>query len=379
MSLCTSCGVHGCNCYTDQIANGLIKVVTLMEARINGLERGVLMNAVADMDSGPKSAVVIVDMQNDFVPVESAEFYTDSTPTGSKALDDLNRIRKMHRSAWSRGDYSNTEEMKADYVSYGKVIMGVNRLLARRKMDMFVFSKDFHPKDHISFQSNREYWKRNLEDVDENRTHHATEVRHPEHCVQGTWGCGIVKDVRYSPLVVDKILDGSCHYVLKGDIGKYEGYSAFFKGKGVDGMRKPPGIGSEEFRNLSTGLYEKLRENNITRLYLCGVAQNICVCDTARDAAALGFETIFVNDACKPLILPAYNEFIQSPEDTVMYLRQTNGITVCNIDNVSWNSDDKKEDIDNIRKRNIEEGKWLRGLLADIGKCKSSIEKWNGH
>jgi nicotinamidase/pyrazinamidase len=47
-----------------------------------------------------------------------------------------------------------------------------------------------------------------------------------------------------------------------------------------------------------------LRERNLTRLFLCGLAYDFCVRFSAIDGKALGFETIVIEDATRPVNLP---------------------------------------------------------------------------
>jgi nicotinamidase-related amidase/alkylated DNA repair dioxygenase AlkB len=46
-----------------------------------------------------------------------------------------------------------------------------------------------------------------------------------------------------------------------------------------------------------TGLHERLRDAGVSRLVLCGVATNLCVLATARDARGLGYEVEVLSDA----------------------------------------------------------------------------------
>ena len=49
----------------------------------------------------------------------------------------------------------------------------------------------------------------------------------------------------------------------------------------------------------STGLANWLRAAGVTRLFLCGLAFDVCVRYAALDAAKLGFETFVIKDACR--------------------------------------------------------------------------------
>jgi len=51
----------------------------------------------------------------------------------------------------------------------------------------------------------------------------------------------------------------------------------------------------------STGLAEYLRGRQVKKVYLCGLAADICVYYTALDSLGESFETFVVEDATQPL------------------------------------------------------------------------------
>ncbi|WP_433969715.1 isochorismatase family protein [Tunturiibacter gelidiferens] len=61
----------------------------------------------------------------------------------------------------------------------------------------------------------------------------------------------------------------------------------------------------ENDHTTPTGLAGYLRERNLARLFLCGLAYDFCVRYSALDGHALGFETIVVEDATRPVNLGA--------------------------------------------------------------------------
>lgn len=69
--------------------------------------------------------------------------------------------------------------------------------------------------------------------------------------------------------------------------------------KGTD-----PGIDSysglfDNGHRKSTGLGEWLKQNGVTRVYVCGLATDYCVKFTALDSVQFGFKTFLVEDACR--------------------------------------------------------------------------------
>ena len=52
---------------------------------------------------------------------------------------------------------------------------------------------------------------------------------------------------------------------------------------------------------VTTNLQQELQKNNIEHVVLCGVATDICVSTTTREAADRGYKTVVVSDACTTL------------------------------------------------------------------------------
>lgn len=88
----------------------------------------------------------------------------------------------------------------------------------------------------------------------------------PTHCVQGTWGAELHPDLR----VVGPV-------VRKGSSGE-DGYSGFSQRDPVSGQTVP------------TALDELLRGSGVKRIVVTGLAEDVCVKETALDAARLGYD-----------------------------------------------------------------------------------------
>ena len=73
---------------------------------------------------------------------------------------------------------------------------------------------------------------------------------------------------------------------------KIDSYSAFFD----NGHRK------------TTGLAGYLREKEASDLYFCGLAAEVCVAFTLRDALELGFSGTLIEDATRPLDTEDFRE-----------------------------------------------------------------------
>ncbi|WP_213697989.1 nicotinamidase [Acetomicrobium sp.] len=120
--------------------------------------------------------------------------------------------------------------------------------LFEKQGGQIVFSRDWHPDKHMSFKEYGGPW--------------------PVHCVQNTKGAEFHPDLFIPPsaIVVSKATE-----TLK------EAYSAF------DG----------------TGLSETLHEAGIERVFICGLATDVCVKSTALDAIKLGYDTYVIEDASR--------------------------------------------------------------------------------
>jgi len=121
---------------------------------------------------------------------------------------------------------------------------------ARRSGVILIFTEDWHPANHNSFQTNDGKW--------------------PVHCVENTPGAQLMP-----PLCV---ATGDI-VIHKGTAVDGEGYSAFD----------------------STGLEARLRELKIGRVSIAGIATEYCVRATALDANRAGFETILLTDLIRPV------------------------------------------------------------------------------
>jgi len=114
----------------------------------------------------------------------------------------------------------------------------VNGLAGSGRFELVVATRDWHPPDHSSFEAQGGTW--------------------PVHCVQGTEGAEL--DPALDLAAVDVILD-------KGQVSGSDGYSAF------DG----------------TSLSETLAARGVDSLTIVGLATDVCVLNTARDALSDGF------------------------------------------------------------------------------------------
>ena len=151
-----------------------------------------------------------------------------------------------------------------------EVIEVVNYLTAHKHFDLRIFTQDWHPKDHCSFASNH-LGKKVFETVTLNDG--ISQTLWPDHGVQNTDGA------KFHPALVmrcDKIIQ-------KGMNSDIDSYSTFWDNAEAN----------------ATGLFNYLTENDITDVFIMGLATEYCVKFTVMDAVNLGFTTHVVLDGCR--------------------------------------------------------------------------------
>ena len=180
---------------------------------------------------GAKDALLVVDVQNDFCP--------------------------GGRLAVQKGD---------------EVVPLVNDLA--RRFENVVLTQDWHPAGHQSFATSHPGSK----PFDSIKLAYGEQVLWPDHCVQGTDGAALHKDlaVPHAQLVI-----------RKGWRRDVDSYSAFL----------------EADRKSRTGLEGYLDERGVKRVFVCGLATDFCVAWTALDARKLGYKAAVIEDACRAIDL----------------------------------------------------------------------------
>lgn len=148
------------------------------------------------------------------------------------------------------------------------VVPVANRMQAQ--FDLVVATQDWHPPDHGSFAENHE--GRRPGDIIQ--LGGQPQILWPTHCVQNTIGAEILPDLDTTRIA--KVF-------RKGTDRDVDSYSGFFD----NGRRK------------ATGLGEFLHQQEVTRVYVMGLATDYCVKFTALDARSLGFDTVLIEDGCR--------------------------------------------------------------------------------
>lgn len=150
-----------------------------------------------------------------------------------------------------------------------QVVAPIAALLPR--FQTIVATQDWHPPGHASFASSYP----GKQPYDTIQLHGAPQTLWPDHCVQGTAGAALHRDLPLAPVTL---------ILRKGNHAAVDSYSAFRENFGPDGTRGP------------TGLAGWLRERGITRVFVCGLARDFCVAWTAQDAVAAGFQAVLLDD-----------------------------------------------------------------------------------
>lgn len=142
----------------------------------------------------------------------------------------------------------------------------------QQRFEHVVLAQDWHPKGHQSFASSHP-GRRPYDTIE---LAYGAQVLWPDHCVQGTRGAEFHPDLDTTRARL---------IVRKGIYPHIDSYSAF----------------RENDRSTSTGLAGFLRELQITRLFICGIATDFCVKWSALDARAAGFDAVVIEDACRAI------------------------------------------------------------------------------
>jgi len=181
-----------------------------------------------------KKALVLVDLQNDFIP------------GGSLAVRE------------------------------GDAVIPVANAVQKKFGGLILATQDWHPKNHSSFASNHP--GKHPGDVIE--LGELQQVLWPDHCVQGSRGAQF-----------HAVLDRSrvTKVFRKGTDPAIDSYSTFF----------------DNAHRKSTGLGDFLKSEEVTDVYLLGLATDYCVKYSALDSVHLGFNTHVIIDGCRGVELSA--------------------------------------------------------------------------
>jgi nicotinamidase/pyrazinamidase len=149
-----------------------------------------------------------------------------------------------------------------------QVVPVINRLA--KGFSNVVMTQDWHTPSHVSFASSHA-GKKPFETID---LSYGKQVLWPDHCVQGTDGASLSKDLSIPQAEL---------IVRKGYHKDTDSYSAFTEADG----------------KTTTGLAAWLKARELQRLFIAGLATDFCVAWTALDARKAGFDAYVIEDACR--------------------------------------------------------------------------------
>ena len=153
-------------------------------------------------------------------------------------------------------------------VKDGDKVVPVINALAKKFPDV-VLTQDWHTAGHVSFASAHS-GKKPFETID---LKYGKQVLWPDHCVQGTDGAGLSKDLTIPQAGL---------VLRKGYNKDTDSYSAFNEADG-----------------RATGLASYLKARKLQRVFLAGLATDFCVAWSALDARKAGFDAYVIEDACR--------------------------------------------------------------------------------
>ncbi|MBZ9627130.1 bifunctional nicotinamidase/pyrazinamidase [Psychroflexus sp. CAK1W] len=162
-----------------------------------------------------------------------------------------------------------------------QIISHIN--LIQPQYDLVLATQDWHPHNHMSFASSHE----NFKPFQDKEIDGYQQTLWPDHCIQGSKGAEFHPDMRTN--CIEAIF-------RKGTDANIDSYSAFY----------------DNHHKKSTGLAGYLKEKGCETIDICGLAGDICVYFTIRDALKEGFQVRVLEKATKSL---DQNKFNQQKEE----------------------------------------------------------------
>ena len=138
------------------------------------------------------------------------------------------------------------------------IVQPINALM--EKFNIVVLTQDWHPMDHKSFASSHE----NKRPFDIVEMPYGDQVLWPDHCIQGSMGARFHPDLNHNRADV---------IIRKGSNPAVDSYSAFYENDKV----------------TPTGLDGYLKDREVNKITLVGLATDYCVAFSALDAAKLRY------------------------------------------------------------------------------------------
>jgi len=218
-------------------------------------------------------------------------------------------------------------DMQNDFINGSLTVTGgdtiiptINSLAHLEGWDLVIYTMDYHPNTHLSFAANspfnktpfefvnvsydtqgrvcgQEYVEMYQQSANPNCTEGDIETTFsqqlwPVHCVQDTWG------QKFDDRILEGMPQGAAvvkkgHSTIADSYGAFENNLVFLSGADLDGNALE--IASESSQN------RLLQVAGVKTVYVTGLALDYCVKYTSLQALDLGFDTVLVEDATKPV------------------------------------------------------------------------------
>lgn len=220
------------------------------DGKLNSEEFGNMWNKFILPIIKPKNALIVIDVQNDFIDGSLA---IRNCPAAQEGKD---------------------------------VVPVINDLIESVPFDYVFYTFDWHPEDHVSF----------IDNVHLRNFHESCEVPQdeakifdtvvfegpppieqklwPRHCVQESWGSELHPELKIRENAI---------FIYKGTCSDIDSYSAFWDNQKLS----------------QTNLSEELKSRGVIDVFVCGLATDYCVGYTAMHALEHGYRTILIEDACR--------------------------------------------------------------------------------
>jgi nicotinamidase/pyrazinamidase len=160
-------------------------------------------------------------------------------------------------------------------VADGDQVVPVINSMLKKDFSYAVATQDWHPEDHSSFASQH----KGKAPFDVIKMPYGSQTLWNDHCIQSSKGAEIHKDLN-----MDKVN----MIIRKGFRKDIDSYSAF----------------KENDKVTETGLKAWITSMGFDRVFLCGLATDFCVANSAEDALEMNLPVYVIEDACRGIGIP---------------------------------------------------------------------------